>query len=230
MAEIEGGTYKVGDLMPTEFELCEQFGASRFTVREAIKRLVQGGMVSRQAGVGTRVLGYKKAVTFASTLEKLSDLDQYAGKYTLRVTSSEPVKISGDLSKQLEGLDGQVWLWLKGVREGSDKGIVALSDVYIHPAFRSISGLSGRLTKTIYSRIEQQFGERIAEVSQKLVGAVIDEAGAKLLGVKKNSAGIRAIRHYRNQRQEVVMMSLTTYPADRFSYHQTFYRDNRGSV
>ena len=57
ISEIEEGHYPVGALMPTEFELCDQFGASRFTVREAIKRLVQQGMVSRQAGVGTRVLG-----------------------------------------------------------------------------------------------------------------------------------------------------------------------------
>ncbi|MEG8024873.1 winged helix-turn-helix domain-containing protein [Sphingomonas aurantiaca] len=48
--EIEDGRYPIGTLLPTEFDLCDQFGASRFTVREAIKRLVQSGMVSRQAG------------------------------------------------------------------------------------------------------------------------------------------------------------------------------------
>jgi len=55
ISESESGRYPVGDLLPTEFELCEQFGASRFTVREAIKQLVGLGLVDRQAGVGTRV-------------------------------------------------------------------------------------------------------------------------------------------------------------------------------
>ena len=45
--EIQAGTYPVGDLMPTEMVLCEQFGASRFTVREAIKQLVELGLVNR---------------------------------------------------------------------------------------------------------------------------------------------------------------------------------------
>ena len=48
--EIQSGRFPVGSTIPTEFELCEQFGASRSTVREAVKQLVQLGMVVRQAG------------------------------------------------------------------------------------------------------------------------------------------------------------------------------------
>ena len=55
ISEIQSGRYPVGDLMPTEMELCAQFGASRFTVREAMKQLVQMGLVARHAGVGSRV-------------------------------------------------------------------------------------------------------------------------------------------------------------------------------
>ena len=49
--EIQSGRFPVGSTIPTEFELCEQFGASRSTVREAVKQLVQLGMVVRQAMV-----------------------------------------------------------------------------------------------------------------------------------------------------------------------------------
>ena len=37
---------------PTESELCDEFNASRFTVREALRRLVEQGMVQRRQGAG----------------------------------------------------------------------------------------------------------------------------------------------------------------------------------
>src|ERR1035441_3716066 len=37
--EIERGRFPVGEKLPTEQEICERFGISRFTAREAIRRL-----------------------------------------------------------------------------------------------------------------------------------------------------------------------------------------------
>ncbi len=51
--EIEAGKYKLGDRLPTERELAEQFGVSRATVRSALRELQQLGLVSRRC-VGAR--------------------------------------------------------------------------------------------------------------------------------------------------------------------------------
>ncbi len=53
--DIDTGRYPVGSLLPTELELCEQFGVSRHTVREAVRRLREMGLVTRHQGIGTRV-------------------------------------------------------------------------------------------------------------------------------------------------------------------------------
>src|SRR5258708_40270139 len=50
--EIQSGRFPVGSTIPTEFKLCEQFGPSRSTVREAVKQLVQLGMAVRQGEGG----------------------------------------------------------------------------------------------------------------------------------------------------------------------------------
>lgn len=47
--------FQSGALLPTELELANQFGASRGTVRIALNRLVERGLLQRKAGVGTRV-------------------------------------------------------------------------------------------------------------------------------------------------------------------------------
>jgi len=50
---IESGELKVGDQLPSERELAEQFAVSRTAVREAIKALRQKGLVEIRPGRGT---------------------------------------------------------------------------------------------------------------------------------------------------------------------------------
>src|SRR5262249_38483150 len=89
--EIESGRYPVGDLLPTEFELCEQFGASRFTVREAIKQLVQLGLVARQPGVGTRVKIAQPASEYRQVMQRLADLQQDSAQAPPQVFHAKPI-------------------------------------------------------------------------------------------------------------------------------------------
>lgn len=55
LAEIENGTYGVGDRLPSEAMLCERFSASRITVAKAIGTLQREQLVRRRAGSGTFV-------------------------------------------------------------------------------------------------------------------------------------------------------------------------------
>ncbi len=52
---ITSGEFKVGDRLPTENELCAQFGVGRSTVREALRVLVAMGMIRIQPGKGAFV-------------------------------------------------------------------------------------------------------------------------------------------------------------------------------
>ena len=57
------GDLKVGDRLPPERELAEQFGVSRTAVREAVKALRQKGLVEIQPGRGTFITnGTSRAV------------------------------------------------------------------------------------------------------------------------------------------------------------------------
>jgi GntR family transcriptional regulator len=52
---IEDGRYRVGDRLPSEFQLSDMFKASRITIRAALKRLNDDGYINRVAGRGTTV-------------------------------------------------------------------------------------------------------------------------------------------------------------------------------
>ena len=53
--QITEGTYRVGDKLPAEPELMKTFGVGRSSVREAVKLLVNMGVVRVQQGSGTFV-------------------------------------------------------------------------------------------------------------------------------------------------------------------------------
>ena len=55
LREIEDGTWKLGERLPSEAVLCERFMASRITVAKAIGQLQREGRVRRRAGSGTFV-------------------------------------------------------------------------------------------------------------------------------------------------------------------------------
>jgi DNA-binding transcriptional MocR family regulator len=53
LEDISAGRYEVGARLPSEAELEKRFGVSRHTVREAMRRLRDLGVVSARAGIGT---------------------------------------------------------------------------------------------------------------------------------------------------------------------------------
>lgn len=53
--QIRKGVYEDNELVPSESELMKQFGVSRFTVRQAVRELVQDGLLRTEQGKGTFV-------------------------------------------------------------------------------------------------------------------------------------------------------------------------------
>lgn len=65
-SEILAGRFKVGDRLPPERELAEQYGVSRMTARQALQGLVHEGYLFRQSGRGTFITAPATAVRVSS--------------------------------------------------------------------------------------------------------------------------------------------------------------------
>ena len=53
--QIDSGRYPPGSILPSELEVCREFGVSRVTSRRAMAELEAAGVVFRQQGRGTFV-------------------------------------------------------------------------------------------------------------------------------------------------------------------------------
>lgn len=67
--QIMSGTYKKGDLLPSEKELIDSFGVSRITVRKALSILADMGLIETSKGRGSAVL---------FSIEDMKNHDEYA--------------------------------------------------------------------------------------------------------------------------------------------------------
>ncbi|NNU33459.1 GntR family transcriptional regulator [Mucilaginibacter sp. S1162] len=88
-AAIEDGTYKTGDLLPSENELCRSYDTTRVTIRQALSALANMGYITRKHGKGSIVSQPKSGLGILS----LSGVT--AGIGTQKLTTSilqKPVK------------------------------------------------------------------------------------------------------------------------------------------
>jgi GntR family transcriptional regulator len=71
---ITDGTLKPGDRLDNELDLTERLGVSRPTVRQAVQRLVDQGLVVRRRGLGTVVMAPRilRSVALTSLYDDLS--------------------------------------------------------------------------------------------------------------------------------------------------------------
>ncbi len=233
MSEIETGKYPVGSQLPTEFDLCSQFGVSRSTAREAVKRLVQLGLVVRQPRVGTTVRARSATESYRQSAASVADLYQYATDTTLVIEASETREIDAATAELLEAAPGETWLHLRGKRHaqgttGADP--ICLTELWLHPAFRSIQGVTGPMHEAVHAVIEQQFGEVIAAVEQEIRAVALTTGQAQELNAKPRSPGLWICRRYRNRRGELIEVAISTHPADRFSYSTVLQREWGGGA
>ncbi|WP_093222498.1 MULTISPECIES: winged helix-turn-helix domain-containing protein [unclassified Variovorax] len=71
---IASDRYPVGSLLPTEFELCDLYGESRYAVRMALDELREQGLISRKKNVGSRVEAARTTTGFLQSLASVEDL------------------------------------------------------------------------------------------------------------------------------------------------------------
>jgi GntR family transcriptional regulator len=226
IADIESGRYPVDSLLPTEHELATQFGMSRHTIREAMRRLQELGMITRLQGVGTRVKSDAAAAGYVHRAGSIADLVQYARDVRLHVTASDETIADEDLAQRLGCREGQRWLHVQGLR--FETGIpqpVCFTDVFIAYEFISIRDLIGKSNTAIYALIEQHFGERITEVDQKIAATEIPPMLAKPLMAEAGGAALSIERIYRSAGDRVVEAAFSLYPAGRFSYEMRLSLD-----
>ncbi len=99
---IDAGDYPLGSLLPTEAELCRRYAVSRITARAAVRGELQSrGLVSRRAGIGTRIESTQTRERFVHVSDSIESILQTVAQTRFKVLRRATLVADATLSEEL---------------------------------------------------------------------------------------------------------------------------------
>lgn len=206
--EIGNGTYPVGALLPTEHALCRRFGASRHTIREALRVLQQQGLLERRAGAGTTVLARTPHdPQSAERADWIFELRHQGG-----VTARE------GLAALLDCAPGERWMRFAGVRRGAAEPPLCWTEIFVAERYGRLRDAGFDASLAIGEQLRRVFGVTIRRSEQTIRAAAMP---ADIASALRSAAGSPAltirVRHFAEGSQPCAI-TLTLYPGDRYAH------------
>lgn len=222
---IARGVLPIGTLLPTEAQICADFGVSRFTAREALRRLVDSGMIARRKGSGSYVTATQPQIVYVHSMHSLSELFQYALDTRFDISRVRTVRIDATTGETLAAEAGSRWLSVEGVRrtKGTDAPI-CYTRVFINSRFAPVLADVRSLEMPIYAAIEQRSGEIIAEAVQEIRAVRMTAAIAAATGAPHNGPGLIVSCRYIGLSGATLLCSFNWHPAERFRFNMHIRR------
>lgn len=224
--DITSGVHPIGSRLPTELDLCRTYKVSRHTARDALRRLLDAGLVERRRGAGTTVIAAQPRPAFAQRLGGMPDILQYARDARLTIQTLERRRIDDATAKALQLALGSSWIVIEGVRAaGPGQPPVALTRILIEPSFKLTRARIAAWDGALSELIEAEHGVRVAQIDQSISASVLDSAQAAALGEPSGAPVLRTVRRYLDAAGKLIVVSDSLHPADRFVYAMTISRD-----
>ena len=223
--EIVDGVYPVGTQLPTEHALCERFEVSRYTVREALRRLRDDNLIASRPRAGTLVVPRSATNSYAQDVMTIDDLLAFAAGAQFAIESNAMVTIDSEVADRTGLEPGSQWLAVRGYRQ-VDTGTAPIcrTEYYINRAFAAVGRMLHRHSGPMFPLIEDLFGVSIVEVHQEISAIVLTEELAGRLSAQAGGAALQMRRAYTTSDGEIAQVTVNTHPSSRYRHSMTMRR------
>ena len=223
--EIVDGVYPAGSQLPTEEALCERYSVSRYTVREALRRLREDNLVTSKPRAGTIVVSRPSTTSYAQDVMTIEQLLSWSEDKRFEIESIEMVVVDEKLAAWTGLKLGDHWLAVRGWghTEGQETPY-CWAEYFIHRDFAGVGRMLRRHTGPIFPLIEDLFGQTVVEVHQEVEATLITPMLAAGLKVQSASAALRIRRLYTTSEGKLAQVTFSTHPAASYRYSDTLRR------
>lgn len=224
LGDILSGRYPVGDKLPTEHQLCRQYGVSRYTVRGAMRRLGALGLIKRQKSVGTTVISNRPSDAYIHAVGSLADLAPTDADTILNVLKTTRITADDGLSRLLDCRPGRNWLKLEGFCvEDNQSRPLGWCTIFIDGVYAGIRDQI-RDDAPPLSLIEKTYGVTIEEVAQEIEAIEIPADVAQRLGVETGAPGLSATHRFYDGGGNVLQVANSIHATGRAVYRMHLKR------
>lgn len=167
-------TGEFADAFPGELALVDEYGVSRHTVREALRRLRSEGLVVAQRGRRPRLANPPVIDQPLGALYSLFSSVEATGAVQRSVVRALDVRVDDDAALQLEVPDGSELLYLERIRLADDEPL-AVDRIWL-PAARTKPLLDVDFTHTaLYTELAARCGVRLSSGCEQIRAVIPSE-------------------------------------------------------
>lgn len=216
------GEWAVGEMIPTEPELIEQYGVSRITVRQALNRLVNEGLIYRQQGRGTFIAEPTLEQGLTRIISFTEDMRQRGLKPGTQVLFSGLLAAPDDVAEMLQVPSGEELARLERLRLANNEP-VSIEESYL--IYRYFPGLLDHDYARVSLReiLERQYAIKIVRARQVIRAVMTTPAQARLLSIPLRSPVLFIERVSYSQHNLPVEFLRIHYRGDRYSLYNELH-------
>ena len=218
----------MGGQLPSEFALMRMFGASRFTIREALAELRSQGLIASRRGLGTVVLrAAPQEVAFSETYESVDEF--LAGIVQAPITTLELTDVVADseLAAQLRCEEGRQFIRLRGERRRwghPEEPPIALVCAYVNAVYGLIRPELTNPSESLAGIAERVLNVRVQRIVQELQPIALDADEATSLAAPVGCPAMLVWRWYYLDNGDLILIARSTYPQGRMVFRTELTR------
>lgn len=218
--DVLAGKYGPENPFPTENQLCRHFDVSRFTVREALRRLQNEGLIARKRGSGTVVQpAAARGGALHQPLSNMGEILQYARDTTVAFEPLGSAPLPPLLAEQIGHNTSGHWSSFRGIRKAEGRlRPIAVTEAFFHEKLADAVSKLDPAHGSLFSQIERITGICVGKVTQDIQAVAADPQTARDLLIEEGDPVLRILRCYLSPQNEVFEISVSLHPGDRFVY------------
>ncbi|GAB2023255.1 GntR family transcriptional regulator [Pseudolactococcus yaeyamensis] len=216
--QIETGVFEVGQRLPSERMMAEQFGVSRMTLRQAVTSLVEEGILTRYVGSGTYVASDRVREKMRGTTS-FTEIIQNLGKTpSSKVLSYQKTKANEVECDKLQLKKGAQIIRMERIRYADELPICY--EVASIP-YRLIEDfVKNDIANHFYDTLANA-GKKIGRSEQIISAKIVNKEIANFLSIKQSSAilALTQVSYFANSDETPFEYVLSQYVGERFEFY-----------
>jgi GntR family transcriptional regulator len=215
-ALLASGVFPPGYILPPERVLCEQFGISRMTLRQAMSLLDREGLIDSRRGMGT-VVTHSRLRKQQQELRSFSEeIRERGGRPESRLISMELASPAPAVRDFFELREHQKVYEIQRLR--LDDGEPLALELARIPE-RLCPGLErfDLVRTSLYQILEQSYGLRLESCSEEISAEIPNLQYRKLLALPRNTAVLVVNRKTYSEDGRPVEFTRSVFRGDRYS-------------
>ena len=207
--KIAQGLWKPGECIASERELCEIYGVSRMTIRQAIGELVQEGVLTRLKGKGTFVC--EQTVKQQDMMSFTEMIKQTGRELKTEVINFDVIDTPGDM-QDIFMLDKIYKIARRSIVDGE---CIAVETVFIPVDY--CGHVNEEMLKGSLYKILEHFGYSISNSTSSIVAANITDEIKEKFNTKENFPVLKIIGKTFANKNKLLFIEEALYRSDKFT-------------